>query len=359
MRLLALLGAAAIAALTFSPVHAQEHITGAGSTFAHPVISEWSRGYEQAKAGTDATIGGAGLDSPPAEEAILDYEPVGSLAGTMRVLDGQVDFGASDVPMKSEELAKFGLGQFPIVMGGVVAAVNIDGVATGTLKFSGPLLADIFMGTVQKWNDPAIQALNPDTKLPDAKIAVVHRSDGSGTTFNFADYLAKVSPAWKETMGVNTLLTWPAGTTGAKGNGGLAETVKATKNSIGYVEYVQATKAGLAVGLVQNRGGKFVSPTPASFQAAAATADWGGSRDFNLMLTDAAGEAAYPITATVFVLMRKESGWLSRPDAALGFFRWSLEEGGDEAASLGYVPLPATLVQQVKDYWSKTFKAGS
>lgn len=357
MRLAAVVGAALLAAVPVVSANADEDITGAGSTFAYPIISKWSRAYERAKVYSGFFTAEAGLDSPPAG-ATLDYEPVGSLAGTMRVKDGRVDFAASDVPMKSEELAKLGLGQFPLVMGGVVAALNVDGVGSGELKLTGPVLADIFLGTVETWNDPAIQALNPELKLPETQIAVVHRSDGSGTTFNFADYLSKVSPTWQEKMGADTLLPWPAGA-GAEGNSGMAATIKQTKNSIGYVEYVQATPAGLAVALLQNRAGNFVKPEPAGFQAAAASVDWASTTDFCLLLTDAPGEAAYPISATVFVLMSRQPSLPQRPEATLRFLQWALENGADEAAALGYVPLPAQLVQQVKDYWGKTFKTGA
>jgi phosphate transport system substrate-binding protein len=357
-RLLGIVAAALAGLLAIQPAVAEDddRISGAGSTFAYPVISEWVRAYQRSLFESEYALGESGLDTPATGKA-LDYEPVGSLAGMMRVMDGRVDFAASDVPLNPDELARLGLGQFPLVMGGVVAAVNIEGVAAGQMKFTGPLLADIFLGTIQKWNDPAIQALNPDVKLPDARIIAVYRSDGSGTTYNFAHYLARVSPAWATAMGVDTLLPWKAGTS-AKGNDGVAAMIKQTANSIGYVEYVQAMRAGLAFALIRNRAGKFVKPEPASFQAAAATAGWPGAKDFHLMLTDAPGEASYPIAATVFVLMRKEASWLQDPRAALNFFRWSLDQGASKAAELGYVPLPAALVGQVKDYWAKTFKAG-
>ena len=361
MRSLALLGVAAVVFAAFSivPAHAEQEIggreiTGAGSTFAYPIVSEWSRAYDRARFESEYDGGGSGLDSPPAGRS-LTYEPVGSFAGMLRVQTGQVDFAASDVPLRSEELAKLGLAQFPLVMGGVVAAVNIDGVEPGQLKLTGPLLADIFLGTVTKWNDPAIVALNPDLKLPEAKIIVVYRSDGSGTTYNFADYLSKVSPAWKEKMGVDTLLLWSLGTS-AKGNEGVALAVMQTENSIGYVEYAQAVKAQLSYALIQNSAGKFVKPEPASFQAAAGAADWANTKDFHMMLANAPGEAAYPIAATVFVFMRKEANWMRQPEATLNFFQWALERGAKDAAALGYVPLPPTLIQQVKDYWRETLE---
>ena len=364
MRRFALLGiaAAAFAVSTIVPAHAEQEIsgreiTGAGSTFAYPIISAWSRAYDRARFESEYDVGGSGLDSPPVGQT-LTYEPVGSYAGMLRVSSGQVDFAASDVPLKSEELAKLGLGQFPLVMGGVVAAVNVEGIEAGQLRLTGPVLADIFLGIVAKWNDPAIAALNPDLALPDARIVTVHRSDGSGTTYNFADYLAKVSPVWKERMGVDTLLPWSLGA-GAKGNDGVAQAVKQTDNSIGYVEYVQATKARLSYALVQNSTGKFVRPEPASFQAAAATADWVNTKDFYQMLTNAPGETAYPIAATVFVFMRKEASLVQRPRAALDLFQWALDHGAKDAAGLGYVPLPEALVKQVKDYWARTFQTGA
>jgi phosphate transport system substrate-binding protein len=331
-------------------------IAGAGSTFAYPVISKWARGYQRWTAGGgDYAATGGGLDDPPAEPR-FDYEPVGSLAGTMRVKDRMVDFGVSDVPLSSSELGRLGLGQFPIVMGGVVAVINLDGVAPGTMRLTGETLADIFMGKIEKWNDPAIIALNGDLKLPDARIALVHRSDGSGTTYNFAHYLAGASPEWKARMGVDTLLSWPSGAS-AKGNEGVALAVARTKNSIGYVEYAQAIRAKLSYALIRNRAGKFVPPDAASFSAAAASANWAGASDFNLMLTDAPGADAYPIAATVFVLMHKQQKASRRTLATLGFFKWSLERGARDASDLGYVPLPHELVRQVKEYWIAAFGA--
>jgi phosphate transport system substrate-binding protein len=353
---------AALVSATLAPARAQDvmgstAVTGAGSTFAYPVMSRWARGYQRwASGGGDYATSGGGLDDPPAESR-FDYEPVGSLAGTMRAKDRSVDFGASDVPLSSQELTRLGLGQFPVVMGGVLAVINPDGVGPGTLRLAGNVLADIFMGKIEKWNDPAIVALNPDLKLPDAKIALVHRSDGSGTTYNFAHYLAAVSPEWKARMGVDTLLSWPSGA-GAKGNEGVAFAVARTKNSIGYVEYAQAMKAKLSFALIRNRAGKFVRPDAQSFASAATGANWSGAGDFNLMLTDAPGENAYPIAATVFVLMHKQQKAPQRTQAAINFFKWALEKGGKDAADLGYVPLPEPLVRQVKEYWQKSFGAG-
>jgi phosphate transport system substrate-binding protein len=361
-RRLVALGIIALAAMPFAPSLAQEvlggtGIKGAGSTFAYPILSKWSREYRLALArGGDYAAANTGLEDPPASTA-LDYEPVGSLAGTLRAKDAAVDFGASDVPMRSAELAKLGLAQFPIVIGGVVLVVNLDGVGVGQIKFTGPLLADIFLGKINNWADPAIKALNPDLKLPEAPIIVIRRSDGSGTTFNFTDYLGKVSPQWKEKVGSDMLVSWPTGT-GAKGNEGVAQTVRQTKNSIGYVEYAQAVQTKLSFALIQNQAGQFVRPDASSFQAAAASADWGKTSDFYLLLTDVPATDAYPIVATVFVLMQKTSS-PKRARAALDFFQWSLEKGAKDAAQLGYVPLPDPLVKQIKSYWAKNFKTGA
>ena len=360
MRTLAALGIAAIlAAAPISAASAQEvmgsdSITGAGSTFAYPILSRWARGYQDFVAGRQGfAIAGSGLNDAPSRPA-LDYEPSGSLAGTMRVKDRAVDFGASDVPMTSAELEKLHLGQFPIVIGGVVAVVNVDGVQPGAIKFTGTTLADIFLGKVTKWNDPAIAGVNPDIKLPDAAIAVVHRSEGSGTTYNFAQYLTKASPEWQQRMGANTLLDWPVGAA-VRGNDGVANAVKDTANSIGYVEYAQAVKSGLSYAQVQNAAGLFISPGASSFQAAAASADWAGAGDFALLLTEAGGTDAYPIAATVFVLMHKETDAPDRTRHAIRFFEWALEQGAADASKLGYVPLPASLVEQIKGYWTASF----
>jgi phosphate transport system substrate-binding protein len=242
-------------------------------------------------------------------------------------------------------------------MGGVVIAVNVDGVGPGDLKLTGPVLADIFLGKITLWSDPAIKAVNPALKLPDQQIAVVHRSDGSGTTFNFADYLSKVSPEWKLKVGTALLVQWPTGV-GAKGNDGVAQAVKQTRNSVGYVEYAQARHSGLVHASLQNRSGHFVNPEGTTFRAAAANANWGATSDFHLLLTDVPGEQAYPITATVFVVMHKTAS-RTRTRSALDFFQWSLEKGANTAAQLGYVPLPDSLVQQIKAYWNKSLNAGS
>jgi phosphate transport system substrate-binding protein len=352
---------AAVATAPVRPVGAQDvlgdtGIKGAGSTFAYPLLSRWSLEYRRWLArGGDFPAANSGLEDPPASSA-LQYEPVGSLAGTLRVKDRAVDFGASDMPLTSGELATLGLCQFPIVVGGVVVVVNLEGLGNTDLHLTGPLLADIYLGKVSRWSDRRIVALNPTLALPDAAIAVVRRSDGSGTTFNFTNYLSQVSAEWKLKAGAGLLVSWPTGTP-AKGNEGVAHTVQAVKNSIGYVDYAQARLLKLRPARLQNRAGTFVRPDTTSFQAAAAGADWARTSDFHLLLTNTAGKDAYPITATVFALMVK-SPPSARTRSALDFFRWSLEQGAGTASALGYVPLPAALVKQVAAYWAATWKSG-
>lgn len=348
-----MLAASSIGSLRAQDVLGATGITGAGSTFAYPLLSKWSREYRSWLArGGDFPLPNAGLDDPPASSA-LAYEAVGSLAGTLRVKDRAVDFGASDAPLRAEELAQLGLGQFPIAIGGVVVAVNLPGVSSGQLQLTGPLVADIFLGKITRWSDAAIAALNPTLRLPDAPIGTVHRSDGSGTTFNFTDYLAKVSPEWRRALGSGLLIAWPGGSA-AKGNDGVAASVKAQPHAIGYLDYAQARQLGLSVARLQNRAGRFVAPSPESFQAAATGVDWTSVRDFDRLLTDAAAAEAYPIAATVFVLMHR-TGSLTRTRAALDFFRWSFDRGAAFATELGYVPLPPPLARLVTDYWAKTF----
>lgn len=308
-------------------------ITGAGSTFVEPVLAQWGQVY-QAQGGSTR----------------LAYQSIGSGGGIQHIEAASVDFGASDMPVKPEELKAFGLGQFPVVIGGVVPVVNLAGVAPGTLRFTGPLLADIFLGRVTQWNDPALRALNPGVQLPDARIVVVHRTDGSGTTFIWADYLSKVSAAWRGKVGEGALLLWPTGI-GARGNEGVAGLVGRIKNSIGYVEYAYIKGSGLGYGTVQNRAGKFIAPGPATFAAAAAGADWPHATDFYLLLTDSTGAGAYPVTGSTFVIMHKHAKDPLRSQRCLDFFRWALASGQQEAAGLGYVPLPPALVAQIERYW--------
>ncbi|MFC7300481.1 phosphate ABC transporter substrate-binding protein PstS [Cognatiluteimonas weifangensis] len=312
-------------------------ITGAGATFIYPLLSKWSDDYHKATGHK------------------INYQSIGSGGGIAQIKAGTVDFGSSDKPLPSDELAAAGLGQFPSAIGGVVPVVNVAGVAPGALRLTGPLIADIFLGKVATWNDPAIAALNPGVALPSSKINVVHRSDGSGTTFNFVNYLSKVSPAWKSTVGEGTSVQWPGGI-GGKGNEGVAAYVKQIKGSIGYVELAYASQNGMAHVQMRNAAGHWVQPGAASFQAAAATADWANARDFSLVITDAPGADAWPIAATNFILMYKQPKDARRSADALAFFKWALENGQPQAQALDYVPLPPALVQQVEAYWAAEFK---
>ena len=312
-------------------------ITGAGATFIYPLLSKWSDDYNKQTGHK------------------INYQSIGSGGGIAQIKAATVDFGSSDKPLGSDELAAAGLGQFPSAIGGVVPVVNVEGVTAGKLRLTGALLADIYLGKITTWNDARIVALNPGVPLPSTKINVVHRSDGSGTTFNFVNYLSKVSPSFKATVGEGTSVQWPAGI-GGKGNEGVASYVKQIKGSIGYVELAYAMQNGMAHAALQNAAGNWVQPDAKSFQAAAATADWANAKDFNLVITNASGADAWPITATNFILMYKQPKDAERSAEALAFFKWALENGQTQAQALDYVPLPPALVQQVEAYWASEFK---
>ena len=312
-------------------------ITGAGATFIYPLISKWSDDYNKATGHK------------------INYQSIGSGGGIAQIKAATVDFGSSDKPLPSDELAAAGLGQFPSAVGGVVPVANLAGLAPGQLRLTGAVLADIFLGKITKWNDPAISALNPGVTLPAATINVVHRSDGSGTTFNFVNYLSKVSPEWKTKVGEGTSVQWPNGI-GGKGNEGVAAYVKQLKGAIGYVELAYALQNKMAYASMQNSAGHWVQPNAESFAAAAATADWKNAKDFSLVITDAPGEGAWPIAATNFILMYKQPKDAKRSQDALDFFKWALENGQPQAQGLDYVPLPQELVQQVEQYWATEFK---
>ena len=328
---------AAAAATLFGVSASATDITGAGSSFVYPVLSKWSATYAE-KTGNH-----------------INYQSIGSGGGIAQIKAGTVDFGASDKPLSDADLQKFKLGQFPIVIGGIVPVVHLQGVDNGKLVLDGATLANIFMGKIKNWNNPAITALNPGVKLPDSKIYVVHRSDGSGTTFNFTNYLSKVSPEWKSAVGEGTAVKWPTGI-GGKGNEGVAAYVKQLKNSIGYVEYAYALKNHIDHAVMKNGAGKVVTPGNESFQAAAATADWAHAKDFNLIMTNAPGDAAWPITATTWVIMYKNPKNAENSKVAFDFFTWSLEHGQPQAEALDYVPLPGALVDQIETYWKTNFK---
>jgi phosphate transport system substrate-binding protein len=332
VRLLAL-GLAATAAFGASA----QNVTGAGASFIYPVMSKWSADYNKATGKK------------------INYQSIGSGGGIAQIKSATVDFGSSDAPLKPEELAQFGLGQFPSVIGGVVPVLNVAGLAPGKLRFTGPLLADIFLGKVTNWNDPAIAAANPGVTMPNLPIRVIHRADGSGTTFNFANYLSKVSPEWKTKVGEGTAVKWPVGM-GGKGNEGVAAYVKQVKGGIGYVELSYALQNKMVYAGMQNAAGKWVLPSDESFAAAAASADWTNSKDFYLVITNAPGEASWPITATNFIIMYKTPKNAASAKAAKDFFTWVYANGDAQAKALDYVPLPEPLVKQVNAYWAANFK---
>ena len=328
---------AIVALMVAAPSRAAE-TKGAGSTFVSPVMAKWSAAYK-AKTGNS-----------------VSYQSVGSGIGISLIKKAAVDFGTSDMPLKPEELDKLGMVQFPLVIGGVVPVVHVEGVKPGEMRFTGRLLADIFLGNIRNWSHPAIQKINPDLKLPNIAITVVHRVDGSGTTFNWSNYLSKMSSEWKATVGESTSLEWPHGV-GGKGNDGVASLMASIPGSIGYLEYTYALQKidKISFGVVQNSAGKFVSPNLETFQAAASSADWKNTKDFFLIMTDAPGANAYPITATTFVLMYKQPKSSESTAITVDFMRWSLESGQPLAESLDYVPLPSALVQQIEVYWKANF----
>lgn len=331
MRLTAWLIAFAIGCTNALPAASQE-LRGSGSTFVYPIIAKWSATYEK--------ISGVHVT----------YQPIGSSGGIAEIESGLVDFGASDAPMSPEQLARDGLAQFPVAIGAIVPIVNLDGVAPGKIRFTGRLLADIYLGKIQSWSDPAIAAVNPDVKLPDQRITAIHRSDGSGTTFNWVDFLSRVSSDWKMKVGANTSVSWPTGS-GAKGNVGVADYVTRIKGAIGYVEFAYVLQRHLVYGLVQNSSGNFVQPDLASFEAAAQGADWEKARDFCVLLNNSPTVEAFPVVATSFVLIHKQPKDLERNRQTLAFFRWVLRSGQDQARSLDYVPLSMALVQRIEAYW--------
>jgi phosphate transport system substrate-binding protein len=280
----------------------------------------------------------------------FDYEPVGSMGGIMRVLQGAVDFGATDVPMAPEEVEHHRLAQFPISTGGIAVAVNLRGIPTSALRLSAPLLARIYLGEVTRWSDPAVVALNPGLPLPEAPITVFQRSDHSGTSWHFTTYLAAGSPEWRSRIGVATLPRWPVGT-GLRGNSEVADRVQATDNAIGYVEASQAANRGLPIALLENRAGRYVAPTLPALRAALASTRWDPTRHFAQTATEAEGDDAYPMTATVFALVPQKPASATRGRHVADFFRMAFTERAADALSLGYVPLPEPVVLQISEYW--------
>jgi phosphate transport system substrate-binding protein len=327
-----------LASLCLSGMAQAADVTGAGSSFVFPVISAWSQDYSK--------------QAPNR----INYQSIGSGGGIAQIKAATVDFGASDAPLSAEDLAAGGMGQFPSVIGGIVPIINVEGIEPGQLKLDGPTLAKIFMGDIKKWNDPAIVALNPELKdkLKDQAITVVHRSDGSGTSYNFTNYLSKVSPEWREKLKFGSTVQWPAGV-GGKGSEGVSAYVKQIKGSIGYVEHSYAETNKLSYTQLKNAAGKFIEPNAKAFAAAADTADWGSVKDFNLIMTNAPGDTAWPITATTWIIMYKKAKNPEQSAAAFDFFKWSLENGQSQAEKLSYVALPKALVTRVEDYWKTEF----
>jgi phosphate transport system substrate-binding protein len=333
---LALVGAAALFLGTGTAQAAD--VTGAGATFPFPLYAKWAEAY-RARTGVG-----------------VNYQSIGSGGGIKQIKAGTVDFGASDAPLKADELEKDGLAQFPTVTGGVVPVVNLQGLKPGDVKLTGQLLADIYLGKITKWSDPALAAVNEGVRLPDRAITVVHRSDGSGTTFIFTNYLSKVSPEWKEKAGEGTAVSWPTGV-GGKGNEGVASYVQRINGAIGYVEYAYALQNNMPYALMQNRDGQFVKPGIDTFQAAAAGADWAGTPGFGVILTNQPGKNTWPITGATFVLMHKRS---ARPETArevLKFFDWAYQNGDQMAKELHYVPMPDGVVTLVQKLWTEQIRA--
>src|SRR5690242_4903728 len=313
-------------------------ITGAGSSFIYPVLAKWADGYKKDTGG------------------VVNYQSIGSGAGIKQVEANTVTFGATDAPLKSQQLEKQGLAQWPMIMGAIVPVVNIDGVKAGDMMLDGKTLADIFQGKITKWDDPAIKKLNPKVKLPSAAISVVHRSDASGTSFNFTDYLSKVSPDWKSKIGSGTVVEWPAGV-GAKGNEGVSANVGQTKNSIGYVEYAYAKQNKLTYTGLVNKAGKPVQPTTEGFQAAASNADWEHAPGYYLILTDQPGDKSWPIVASTFILLHKDATDKAAAKDALKFFKFSFEKGAKRAEELDYIPMPDAVIKQIEKTWSDEIKS--
>jgi phosphate transport system substrate-binding protein len=328
-----------LAAATVLPAVAAE-ISGAGATFPFPIYAKWADAYKK-----ETNVG-------------LNYQSIGSGGGIKQIEAKTVTFGASDMPLKAEQLDKVGLIQFPTVMGGVIPSVNLDGVSPGDITLDGPTLAKIFLGEIKTWDDPAIKKLSPNAKLPSQAIVVVHRSDGSGTTFLFTDYLSQVSPEWKSKVGSNTSVEWPVGI-GAKGNEGVANNIGQTKGAIGYVEYAYVKQNKLNFVKMINKDGKTVSPTAESFKAAAAGANWEGTPGFAVLLTNQPGAGTWPIAGATFILMYKQPSDPAAAAEALKFFGWAYEKGGKMAEDLDYVPMPAPVIASIKKVWSGQIKDAS
>jgi phosphate transport system substrate-binding protein len=334
MRFMSYAVAASLAAAFAITTANAADISGAGATFPYPIYAKWADAYKK-----DTDNG-------------LNYQSIGSGGGIKQIEASTVTFGATDKPLDQKELDANTLIQFPMIIGGIVPVVNIEGVAPGELVLDGPTLANIFMGAITKWDDAAIAKLNPKAKLPSAAIAVVHRSDGSGTTFNFTNYLAKVSPDWKSKVGSDAAVEWPTGI-GAKGNEGVANNVAQTKGAIGYVEYAYAKQNKLTHASMVNKDGKTVVPETKSFQTAAASADWKSVPGYGVILTDQTGAGSWPITAASFILMHTAPQDLAASGEALKFFDWAYKNGAKMAEELDYIPMPDNVVALSRAEWAK------
>jgi phosphate transport system substrate-binding protein len=324
--------AAIVAAIAIATPARAAEISGAGATFPYPIYAKWAEAYK-AKTGTS-----------------IDYRAVGSGGGIKQITAGTVDFGASDMPLQPDALARDGLWQWPMVIGGVVLVVNLQGVKPGELKLDGKAVAGMYLGTITKWNDPAIKALNPGVTLPDKAIAPVHRSDGSGTNFIFTHYLSQVDAEFRAEIGENTAVEFPNGL-GGKGNEGVAALARETDGAIGYVEYAYALRNKMTYTLLKNRDGNFVAPAAANFQAAAANADWSKAPGFYLLLTDQPGKDSWPMTGASFILMHKQQEKPATAKEVMSFFDWAYHNGGEIAEDLAYVPMSANVVNIVEDGW--------
>lgn len=310
------------------------NITGAGASLPFPVYATWAAEYHQ-QTGRQ-----------------VNYQSIGSGGGQQQIIVGTVAFGATDDPMAADELMQHGLLQFPAIIGGIVPVVNLPGIGPGELKLTGEVLADIYLGKITRWNDPALVTLNPELRLPDSDIVVVHRSDGSGTTFNWSDYLAKVSADWRTRVGVGKAIKWPVGQ-GGKGNEGVAAYVMQLENAIGYLEFAYAVQNNLSWTLLKNQAGAFVAPSEASFSAAAAHADWINTPGFGVVLTEQPGADSWPITAASFILIKKQPRDVAQARTVQDFFGWAFDQGRDIARALDYVPLPDEVVGQITELWAQ------
>jgi phosphate transport system substrate-binding protein len=340
LKLFQALAAAGLLAAASATAASAADITGAGSTFVYPVLAKWADAYKK-----QTGIG-------------LNYQSIGSGGGIQQITKKTVTFGASDMPLTPADVQKNNFVQFPVINGAVVPLLNLPGIKPGDLVLDGPTLAKLFLGQITKWNDPAIAKLNPGIKLPDMAIAIVHRSDGSGTTFIWTDYLSKVSADWMSKVGENTAVEWPVGI-GGKGSEGVSATVAQTVGALGYVEYAYAMQNNLNYAKMINRAGKVIAPTAAAFQAAAASADWANAKDFHVVITDAPGDTSWPIAGSTFILMQSNPVNAADSNTALKFLDWGYKNGKMMATDLLYVPMPDNVVALIEGTWKEKIKGAA